>query len=511
MLNGVSTKITAHVEKTKLINELLTELGIKAEDKVRPLANPMLQKFFRTEAGKEARAMNLAALNGIKKGVTERPKALAPEDIKLLASNEAEMVKKWVSWVSPKSGKSYTIINKGDNPDSTRTVRVLNEAGEVVTEKNVVPKKIVVLDIFKKDACSDITCTVGSHGDMVQKIAERNNPIADIESIDVSDSTIKGRMDDSKLKSALDDLLKRIKAGEKIDVINCSFSTDYKPGLTTKINKTYDEGKILTSYTVAKKIAEDDKEKISKYEKFKSLISEGVQVVFIAGNKGADTFNLNSCIDGMDVVGGLNSMGKMYTGSASRAFTKHLELCQYRPKILAEGINITGLPGADISYKGAALKLTGKKAKDCLATREDCLEYLNLYKDYMEYRLSEEDFRKACKKFENKIMDDEQKRDISRCTNEIIFKLNKEDSLNINSLDGATKIKDGDINKIKDAAQNLGDAHYTFEITKDGTLLPHLSCFNLDTDSSFNGTSFAAPARTAKIVLNKAMKELLEE
>ena len=106
MLNGVSTKITAHVEKTKLINELLTELGIKAEDKARPLANPMLQKFFRTEAGKEARAMNLAALNGIKKGVTERPKALAPEDIKLLASNEAEMVKKWVSQVSPKSGKS---------------------------------------------------------------------------------------------------------------------------------------------------------------------------------------------------------------------------------------------------------------------------------------------------------------------------------------------------------------------------------------------------------------------
>ena len=46
--------------------------------------------------------MNLAALMNIKGGQIERPKAKHPEDIKLLSSNDADMVKKVDTMARPK-------------------------------------------------------------------------------------------------------------------------------------------------------------------------------------------------------------------------------------------------------------------------------------------------------------------------------------------------------------------------------------------------------------------------
>lgn len=86
--------------------------------------------------------MNLAALMNIKGGQIERPKVKHPEDIKLLSSNDADMVKKWTQWTDPNSGKIYTVIRKKDNQDSTILVRILDDTGELVKEQNVKPKKL---------------------------------------------------------------------------------------------------------------------------------------------------------------------------------------------------------------------------------------------------------------------------------------------------------------------------------------------------------------------------------
>ncbi len=507
----ISNNYAAYAQKRYAeVNNLFAELGIEALDKTRPLSNPMLEEFYKTPMGKEARGMNLAALDDINKSGTfmsifmDKPYATEPEDIELLSSKEAEMVKKWVRWVDPKSGKLFTVINKGDNPDGTRRVRVLNEEGEILKETDIVPKKIIVLDTFAHTILPYIENDKGSHGGCVQKILERNNPIADIETINL------GNIKRNRLNAALDDLIERVERGEKIDVINCSFSkkfpSDLSQELSAKYNDKLSEEKVVSSYIYAKNIAEKDERFCTTYKKIKRLISLGVRVVCAAGNYGGNSFCDLATIDGVDVVGGLDLKGKMYINSASRAFTKHLELCHYIPRALEHGINITGKPGVDIPYENTIFKnLAGKKLEDCLASREDCLEFLGLFKDCVAGKISKEDYNKTCQKFEGKIFDNSQKKAISLCRSYIKQNLDSLDEIDINNI---TSIQDGRTDKINySSVYSFGRNTNEYWVNEyNGIIIPYL----FDIGGDIWGTSFAAPVRSAKITLNESMKEILE-
>lgn len=290
---------------------------------------------------KQIQAMNIAAQKGIKMGGMPRPKAIDPEDIKLLSSDAAEMVKRWTSWVDPKSGKIYTIINKADNTDGSKLVRVLNESGELVVEKNIKPKKIVIIDEFydkNNHAVEDFfeSSMNFEHGDVVKKHLERNNPIADIECFKCNYN--KGYDD---INECLSMLLKRIENGEKIDVINCSFGNGI--GLDNKDVMDPVFKKILLRIT--------SKETAKEMELLGEITKKGTRVVMAAGNDGEDVVNKLCLVDGVDVVGALNRHGRASCYTGSRSLAKHYERGFYDVTEYDDGINITGKPGIDVKFE----------------------------------------------------------------------------------------------------------------------------------------------------------------
>ncbi len=512
MLKGVNS--IPQFKKIEQINQVFDKLGIETKDKARPLSNPFFEKLFKTEKGQKIRAMNLAALNGIRKGMTETPKAVFKEDAKLIASNAANMVNKWISWTDPNSGQIYTIIKKADNPDGTKLVRILNNAGEVVTETNITPKKIVVLDDFQNSLPCSIGEVAGAHGAIVTKFIERNNPIADIEAVNCTNKT--------EATTALKEILKRIQNGEKIDALNCSFGDEtnltqaYRSLLRSKAPYSKE---IITSYPASKKIIDSLQEysgtnssieKINEQRRLiEEIISSGTEVIFAAGNKAKEKLSLFSGIEGCNIVGALGKDGKIADYSASRAFTPHFEIGAVTLKATAEGINITGHKGADIPYNDTPYaNWAGKNYKELITTKEEVQEYLELLKQYSTGEISDLQFCQNCKKFDGKIIDKEQKNIIEYFKNRLREDSSKQDNgINacINLYDECKElIRDTKTSNISpNTAYFIGDT--PAQITKDGFVIPVLQF-----KKPLSGTSIAAPQRTARITLNKAMEEILK-
>ena len=514
MSNIVNAKVVSHIKKVELINQTFSNLEIKVANKARPLSNPFFEKLFKTEKGQKIRAMNLAALNGIGKGMTETPKAACKEDAKLIASNAANMVNKWISWIDPNSGQIYTIIKKGDNPDGTKLVRILNKAGEVVTETNIAPKKIVVLDDFQNSLPCSIGEVAGTHGAIITKFIERNNPIADIEAINCTNKT--------ETIEALKEILKRIQDGETIDALNCSFGDEtnltkaYRGLLRSKVPHSKE---IIASYSASKKIIDSLQEysgtnssieKINEQRKLiEEIISSGTEVVFAAGNKKKEKLSLFSGIEGCTIVGALSGDAKIADYSASRAFTPHFEIGAVTLKATADGVNITGQKGADISYNDTPYaNWAGKNYKELITTKQEIQEYLELLNQYSTGEISDLQFCQNCKKFDGKIIDKEQKNIIEYFKNRLREDLSKQDNginVCINLYDKCKElVQDTKTSSISpNTAYFLGDT--PAQITKDGFVIPVLQF-----KKPLSGTSIAAPQRTARITLNKAMEEILK-
>ena len=448
------------VEYGKNMIMQLKKLGVQPSSKENPLANTYLEKFFATKEGKEARAMNLAALKGIKGAPLEKPVAKYSEDIKLLSSNDADMVKKWTQWINPSSGKMYTVIRKKDNPDGTILVRVLDETGELVKEKNIKPKNMVVIDMFDDE--------IFAHGQYTDKIIERNNPLCNTECINVS---YFGSPYAPKVIRWLKKILKAMEGGKKIDAINLCVGGAKSFNSTNEVNelvkKSYPAAKqLLFNYEGEEKMLQD--EIIPLIQK---ITDDGVRVVVAAGNssKGEDIVYWYG-IDGVDFVGALNQNGQLSYYSSSRPFCKHYETGDFNVQVLKNGVNITGKPGVDISYKNTWFEpLQGKKPEDCLISSKESRELEEIMEKYPDLDIGEgidkEEYDKIIEKYGDKIV----------CT--------------------------GD-NKYAKAF----DPMYTSDvITTDecGYMIPFLKRHQIC------GTSFAAPQRTARITLNETMKEIL--
>jgi len=463
-------KAAQQAQNTAGIISQLKKAGITpSNNKLNPLYNTARGSFFKSLAGIEARAMNGFAIKGIKDGQMPRPKAVEAEDIKLLSSNAADMVKKWTRWIDPKSGKMYTVINKGNNPDGTRIVRVLNEAGELTAEKSIIPKKIIIIDNFQEQnatAYTSLDYFFKSHGSIVEKFLERNNPVADIEHIHHG-------LDDAQDIDIFKHILDRIKSGEKIDVINCSFGYLFDldramTGCSTKLKRTYPANKEFINTLLS-----CPDEEYSMQQKIMGLIeditSTGTRIVFASGNEGKLGLNLYAGAKGVDVVGALGQEGRIADYSSSVQMLQHLESGIVRPKLSEHGINITGLSGVDVSFKNTVFEdFLNKKLSGCLASEDEIEAYKKLEEMRLKKLISRDDFNNQVRQ-------------------KFIGKLKP------------TK-KQGEYMAFPGAyAQPI-----RLKTGSNGQLIPDIKMAEIE------GTSYAAPVRSAKIALNKTMREILD-
>lgn len=437
------------------------------------LQNSHRMDIFNTEKGKDFWAMNLAAIYYANHPITMPSKIECEEDRQILSSKNPEDCAKWTHWINPKNGKTYIVINKKNNEDGTRTVRVLDADGKFIKETNIVPKKIIQVDTFSGTHNIDYGGNIGfHHGEIVRKHIERNNPIADIETVNITDFSTKEISDEAYIMT-LEDILQRISNGEKIDVINCSFGADFKPDTDTDEDAMHSSSAITD--IINKKFSTDSSNKIIQL--LEQITKTGTRVVFAAGNEGKDYISLEFGAKGIDVVGAINDNGSVCDFSSARNFAFHYEKGRYSYKANRYGINITGKPGVDFSYENTPYQpFIGKKPEDFLLNSDELQEYKQLLTLRKRKEINRFEYSAKMAKFKDKIL----------------------------------KVEDSDKSFTGTPIKNHSNVFYypnkclLLTTTQDGFLIPFL------TQYSYKGTSFSAPVRSAKIALNEAMTEILE-
>lgn len=435
------------------------------------IPNPEKMGIFESEKGKEAWGMNLGAIYTAFYDVPIPKNIEFEEDREILLSKEPEDAAKWTPWINPKTGRTYFVIKKRDNEDGTKTVRVLDVDGRFIKEKDIVPKKIIQADTFAGRENIDYGANIGfSHGDIVRKHLERNNPIADIETIDITDYSARGIGDEAYIR-AFENILERIWDGEKIDVVNCSFGADFKPN---------PEEEAMTSSSGIKEIVRGEFPKDISNEiipLLEEIAKTGTRVVFAAGNEGKDYVSLEFGAKGIDVVGSIDDDGSISDFSSARNFAVHYERGRYHFEATKYGINLTGKPGADFSYENTPYKRFAlKRPENFLLTKEEVEEYKKLQELRGKGKIDRFEFAKRAAKFKGRI-------------------LRLEDSGKTFPIAG---IKNG-ANIFYSPERNL-----LLTTTPDGFLIPYLTKYEC------KGTSYSAPVRSAKLALNEAMREILE-
>ena len=310
-----------------------------------------------------------------------------------------------------------------------------------------------------------------SHGKAVKKIVERNNPLADIERFNIGciiknddgiwTNNTKEKLNKDLIVDTFKKIIQRIKDGEKIDAINCSF--EIKSYNLLKPNDEINDI-VIDSYPVAlKQLARHWTKKGNEIiETVQEITQNGTRIIFSAGNRGKRCFNQYCRSTGAEFTGALANDGKIADFSSSRQFCQHYERGMLPIKLYKDGMNITGKPGIDIPYKDTWFeKFQGKKPQN--------YELLNL-----------EDFKSLIKKcYAKTVTMDEIKK-----LNDKLVPTGENMCFCFNCIDNKLQI-------------------HSLVVIND-CLAPHEAL-----KSTLRGTSFAAPQRTAKITLNEAMKEIL--
>lgn len=435
------------------------------------IPNPDKMGIFSNDSGKIAWGMNLASIYGAFYPLSLPESVEFEEDREILFSKKPEDCARWTHWVNPKNGKTYIVIKKKDNEDGTKTVRLLDIDGKFIKEKDITPKKIIQVDTFRGRENIDYGANIGfSHGDIVRKHLERNNPLCEIESIDIADCSTKEIVDEAYV-TAFENILQRIWDGENIDVINCSFGADFKP--------EPDEEAMGSSSGIMKILNNEFSRDIANeiIPLLDEITKTGTRVVFAAGNEGKDYVSLEFGASGVDVVGSIEDNGSVSEFSSARNFARHYERGRYHYKAEKYGINMTGKPGADVSYENTPYaKFIGKKPEDLLLDGNEVLEYKKLNELRIEGKIDRFSYSRQMAKFKGKI---------------IKFK------------DTGKKFPQAEI---KDGSNIYYSPERCLLLTtdKDGFLVPYLI------RGEIKGTSFSAPVRSAKIALNETMQEVLE-
>ncbi len=426
--------------------------------------------FFSDDNGKEAWAMNLGAIYYTRNAMPVPDKA-EDKDREILFSKKPEMARRWTYWVNPKSGTVYIVINKKDNENGTKTVRILDCDGSFIKEADVFPKKIIQIDNFNNSETIDYSSNITfSHGEVVNQHIKRNNPLADVEIINVGDSKA-GEINSTLCKAAFKDILLKLQNGEKIDVINCSFGVD--------LESEQDKDIIFSSEKVKEilkqKFPNDATNEIIPL--IEEIIRSGTRVVFAAGNDGENSVSLEFGAKGIDIVGAINKDGNVCDFSSARNFAKHYEKGEYNYNAQKYGINVTEKPGADFTYDGTPYEqFMGKKPEDFLINEDELEEYKKLNTLKEEGKLGRFEYNLKAAKYNNNLF----------CLKDYNGKF--------------TNIKVDDFSNI----YYYPKKSLLLTTDSDGFLIPLLKKQN------YCGTSLSAPVRSAKIALNETMYEILE-
>ena len=324
------------------------------------------QKVFSSQDGKIARTLNKTApyrapINTINGKPLEGfyPDATA-DDLKLLLSGRQRDILKKCSYVNPEDLRTYNILLKSKNKDGTLNIRILDDYGKFIKEAQIKPKKVIVLDNFLR---ANVPLTFDNqqqipHGEVVKKIIQRSNPFNDYEFIDVNAG--EGKLNPS---NAMEQLLQRVEAGEKIDAISCSFAQELSEEALEKLFNIKLKNKPMVEQKEILQAAANShpgfREFQNIYKTIEQLHNHGVKIFIGAGNankivngKIENAINLDLFAKGPQGVGALDNENKIAGYSASRKsiFTPHYEngdlLIEYRPG----GFNIAGGAGIDVPY-----------------------------------------------------------------------------------------------------------------------------------------------------------------
>ena len=271
-----------------------------------------------------ARTLNKVAIKGAKAPkVFTYPKA-TPQDLKRLTSNTLKDSYSRVTWTNPKDGKIYHILKESELPDGNIAIRILNEDGSYLKNASIKPEKIIVIDDFEQNKKSIYGI---SHGEIVTTFLRRNNPFAQIETINTG---LADTMNPEFLEH-FKQILQRIKSGEKIDYISCS------------------KGAIC--YSTCK----DMRGKFPQFQPITDVADSGTRVLFASGNSiDNPTGTANQVLLLADKIEGVGSLSPQthklskFSSSRNSFFTQHYEVGEHYIRPTEYGANITGLQGTDI-------------------------------------------------------------------------------------------------------------------------------------------------------------------
>lgn len=406
---------------------------------------------FCSQEMQQARKLNQIAIRQTKQSVNPSfPKATV-DDLRRLTSETIEDSYSRAQWTNPKDGKVYNLLKQGQTDDGKVIVRILDEEGGFVKEAALESKNIVMVDA-QTDVDPFLKKEI-THGQVVSKFIQRNNPFANIISIDVTGKSEnyfmglcigqKNIVDADLLAQTFRSLAEKFKRGEKIDYITISIGCEHKAGAQFNLL--------------------DLDEKALEAMEYLSSVSKGrTRILFSAGNKGKEMLNSYLTAETVEGVGALDRIGKVTSYSASRnsKFTQHYEVGDYVVKDTEYGLNITGVPGTDISYG------FNKSYKEM----QEYMDELSIKRDIIDEKIS-----KSYKLWYIARKKGNQNR--AELLNEIHTRLNQEwESVQ---------------NELYSICENINQLQrYVGEYVQ--------------------GTSFSTPVRTAKLALNDMMDGILD-
>lgn len=314
------------ISSPKIVNSIARQIAEVARDIIPARVSETLTQLPRFSSPEMvmARTLNKVAIKGAKAPkVFTYPKA-TPQDLKRLTSNTLKDSYSRVTWTNPKDGKIYHILKESELPDGNIAIRILNEDGSFLKNASIKPEKIIVIDDFEQNKMSIYGI---SHGEIVTTFLRRNNPFAQIETINT------GLADtmNPEFFEPFKQILQRIKSGEKIDYISCS------------------KGAIC--YSTGK----DMRGKVPQFQPITDVADSGTRVLFASGNSiDNPTGTANQVLLLADKIEGVGSLSPQthklsnFSSSRNSFFTQHYEVGEHYIRPTEYGANITGLPGTDI-------------------------------------------------------------------------------------------------------------------------------------------------------------------
>lgn len=433
----------------------MAKIGLRRQPPVARGINPSLTFLpsgktfelprFASVEMQQAQRMNKIATQQIRNPQSSTFAKATVEDLNRLTSTKLEDTFSRVQWTNPKDGKVYHLLKQGKTEDGKIIIRILDKDGAFVKETAIEPKKIAIID----SKC---------HGLSVEN--PTNIPEID-ELTHINAVELFARRNNPFAEYEV------IDAGTPIIGSKFSYLDENKViNEIQRLQSRNDVNYLNCSFgqdvlSADKTLASENTLKIS--EELDKLADKGVRVLQASGNGDGGSIVKRTYSAGLlnskkvEGVGALTDKGGIssFSGSRSSRYTQHYEQGEFTLNITPDGVNITGLPGTDIAFseKNPFVGKTLGRIRRFLDSRPQEYQLINKY-GYEEG---------------------------SRLYRELSEKYKKYDDF---------------INQV-----HFPNARY--ECDSDAIAALNLQQLRIE------GTSFSAPARTAKLALNDMMEGIL--